>query len=187
MSGNADHVRNYAGATMYIADRGTTAPTNLSDAWPAGWEEAGYLDEDSGIEVAIERSTTMAHAYGGDLVRTMASKQSQKVTFVGLENNPLIFDLINPGGAGSSASGVTTRTRRKYTPNPKAFGLELIDGEITTRLIIPKGEVVDAPAAMTYKDDALAMYSCPISAYVYDSATGAWAIEITDDPAAVVA
>jgi hypothetical protein len=128
----------------------------------------------------------MHHAYGGDLVRTTSSKQGQKVTFTALENNPVIFDLLNPGGAGSTASGITTRTRRKYTPNPKAFGLELTDGEITTRLIIPKGEVVDAPAAMTHKDDALAMYSCPISAYVYDSATGAWAVEITDDPAAVV-
>lgn len=181
---NSDNVRNWAGATVLVAPRGTPLPTDVVSGFDVAFDDVGILDEDSGIEQAISRSVTEHYGYGVGLVRTTANKQGAKVTFTAMENNPVVFDLGSPGGAGTSASGLTTRAWNNYTPNPKAFALELTDGDITTRLLIPKGECVDAPAALKLTDDGVWMLSCAISCYVFTG--NQWAIELTNDPAAVV-
>lgn len=181
---DAANVRNWAGATVLVAPRDSVLPTDLVTPWDDAWNEIGLLDEDSGIEAAITRSATKHYAYGRGLVRTTTSKNDALITFTALEDNPVVFDLRSPGGAGTTDTGVTTRAWNNYTPNPLAFGIELTDGPVTRRLIIPQGEVVEPPATMKLTDDSVAMFSCAISCYVFTA--NQWAIEITNDPAAVV-
>jgi hypothetical protein len=185
-TGTTDNVRNWSGAKIFIAPRGSTGPTNLEDPWDDAFEPAGILDEDSGIDEAMSRSVTHHYGYGVGEVRATVKEQQATVGWASLELVPVVYDLVYPGGAGSTTSGVTTRTRRHYTPNPKAFGLEKTDGTIVSRLWIPKGEVVEAAKQDTNKDDSVAMVSLVANCFVFDLSTLAWATEITSDPAAVV-
>ena len=55
MALNADNVRVGTTGRIYVAPKGTTAPTDLVSAWAAGWVDLGYMSED-GCEMAIATS-----------------------------------------------------------------------------------------------------------------------------------
>jgi hypothetical protein len=74
-----------------------------------------------------------------------------------------------------------TATIKVPGTNPKAFGLELRDGPITKRRIIPKGEVV-AIADTTISDSAPVSFGLTVN--IYPASDGTLYYDITDDPQA---
>lgn len=185
MAGDIDFPRIWGGADVYVATVGTTAPTDVATAWPAGWEPLGLLDDEAGLERSVSRTVKAHTAWGVGVYRKTSKGEDQTLKIVALEDNPIVHDLIDPAGTGSTTTGVTTRALRRWQTNPKAFGLELVDGDIVRRLIVPRGEVVDPPATIKSSDSSVEMYEIPITCYADE--TGQWAVEITDNPAAVIA
>lgn len=188
MAGDVANPRIWVNADVYVAPVGTTAPTDVTTAWAAAWDALGLLSEDGMTETREEESTDH-YAWGGILVRTTRSKHKRTFTVTALEDNPTVWGLVNPGSTATTSAGPTppagVTTRQVYVPgpDPRAFGLELVDGDITKRRVIPRGEVV-AVGDVTISDNEMAMYELTIN--VYPDGAGVLYIDITDDPQAVV-
>lgn len=177
MSGDTANPRVWINADAYRAPLGTTAPTDTSAAWPAGWDPFGLLSEDGITEQRADTLTDM-FAYGGILVRTTRSKHKRTIKVICLEDNPIVFATVNPGSTASTAGGVTTRTVKVPNTNRQAFGLEVRDGDITKRIVIPAGEVMSVGDAK-FADAEMTMKELDIN--VYPDADGVLYYELTDD------
>jgi len=180
MAGDIDNPRIWLNADVYVADPGTAAPTGVADAWPAGWEPLGLLSQD-GMTETREQEVTDHFAWGGILVRTTRSNHKRTIVVTALEDNPVVFGLVNPGSESETVGGITTRTVKVPGKDPRAFGLELRDGDITKRRIIPRGEVVTV-GEVTRSEDEMEMWELTIN--VYPDADGVLYTDITDDPQA---
>lgn len=180
MSGDIDNPRIWVDADVYVADVGATAPDDLVTSWPEGWEALGLISEDTPVE-GRSQDTTDHYAHGGILFRTTRSKHKRTLKVTALEDNPVVWGLVNPGSTADSAAGMTTRTVKVPVPDPRAFGLELVDGSVTMRRIIPKGEVVDV-GDVTMGDSDPVMFELTIN--IYPDADGVLYVDLTDDPQA---
>lgn len=180
---DTDNARIWAGADVMVADVGSTAPTDTTSAFDAAFESLGLIGED-GITLSGESEKSDHYAYGGLHVRTTQSKFKKSLKVVCLEDTPAVFDLVNPGSSAATATGTTTRTVGAPAANPKAFAIETVDGDITRRLIIPRGEVSEV-GEVTFSDAEMTGVELTIEAYAAED--GTFYIEITDDPQAAVA
>lgn len=181
MSGDTNNPRVWINADVRVAPLGSTAPTDIATAWDAAWDALGLLSEDGMTEQRSDTLTDM-YAYGGILVRTTRSKHKRILKVIALEDNPTVFAIVNPGSTVATVGGVTTRTVKVPGTNRKAFGLEVKDGDITKRLVIPAGEVT-AIADSKIHDAEMTMKELDIT--VYPDSGGVLYIEITDDPQAI--
>lgn len=188
MAGDIDNPRIWVGADVYVADYGTGAPTDTTTPLAADWDAVGLLSEDAGMTESRDQDVTDHYAWGGVLVRTTRSKHKRTIAFTPLEDNPVVFDLREPGSTAETAGGVTTRKVVVPIPNPKAFLIELVDGDIVKRRYIPKGEVIDV-GDVSISDDEMSTTELTISIYpvTHDDTDDVLFVDITDDPQAEAA
>lgn len=183
MSGNTANPRIWINGDVLTAPAGTTEPTDVSAAWPAGWAALGLLSEDGATE-ARDESTDDKYAWGGILVRTTRSKHKRTIKVIALEDNPTVFGLVNPGSSAVTATGVTTRTVKvPNTPNRRAFGIEVKDGNTIKRRVIPDGEVTEV-GEVAFSDEEMTGYELTIT--IYPDASGVLYRDITNDAQAAV-
>lgn len=183
MSGDIENPRIWVNAAVRVAPIDTPGPTDLASAWHAYFETLGLLSED-GITEGREQEVTDHYAHGGILVRTTKSKHKRTFEVMCLEDNAVTFDLANPGSVVGTTGLITTRTVQiPNQPDPRTFGLELEDGDITSRIIIERGEVTEVGERVLV-DNAIAMV--PLTITVYPNADGELYTEITNNPAAEV-
>ena len=181
--GDVANPRIWVDADVYVADVGTVAPADVDDAWAVGWEPLGLLSDD-GMTESRDDDETDHFAWGGKLVRTTRSKHKRAFTVTVLEQNPAVWQLVNPGSDAVSALGITTRTVKVPQSNPKAFGLQWVDGDVIRRRIIPRGEAVPSGDIEISDSD---MESFELSITIYPAADGTLYVDITNDPQAVAA
>ena len=181
MAGDVDNPRIWLGADVYTAPVGTTLPTNTTTALNAGFRALGLLSED-GMTESREEDVTDHWAWGNILVRTTRAKHKRQFVVTALEDNDVVFDLVNPGSNTATVSGVVTRTVYVPDANPQAFVFQLVDGSITKRIAIPRGEV-SAVGEKTYSDTEMAMTELTIA--VYPDENGLLFYEITNDTQAI--
>lgn len=144
MAGDVDNPRIWQNADIYVAAvGGATPPTDVSAALNANWEAIGLLAEDEGMTESRDEDTTDHYAWGGILVRTTRSKHKRQIRFTPLEDNDAVFALRNPGSTVSSNDGLTTRTVKVPTANPRSFVIQTVDGDVTRRRYIARGEVIE--------------------------------------------
>jgi hypothetical protein len=182
MAGDTDNPRLWEGADFYAAPVGTTAPTDVVAALDEDWLAVGLLSEDGASE-SRDQDSTDHYAWGGKLVRTTKSKHKRTIKVTCLEDNLVVFGLVNPGSTATTTDSMTTRIVKVPKTDPRAFLLELRDGEITKRRILPKGEVSEV-GEIPMSDSALTAYELTIT--IYPAADDTLYIDITDDPQAVV-
>lgn len=183
MAGDVDNARIWGGADFYTAPLGTVAPTDLTTAWAAAWDALGLLGED-GMNEEQSDDTQDHWAWGNIRVRRTRSRHTRSITVVALEDNDIVFKLLNPGSTSTTTTGVTTRAVKVPTSEIKAFGAELRDGTITKRIVIPRGEVITV-GARTMSESSMAMRELTVDVYPGDDDLLYY--EITDDPGAAVA
>lgn len=181
MSGDTENPRVWTGADAMVAPVGSTAPTDIASDWGADWEVLGLLSED-GMTESRSEDVTDHFAWGGVLVRTTRSKHKRTIVITALEDNPVVFGLTNPGSEVVTDAGITTRTVKVPGSDPRAFGLELVDGTITKRRVIPRAEVTGV-GDISSTDADMSMYELTIS--VYPDADGVLWHDITNDPQAI--
>jgi hypothetical protein len=162
---------------------GTTAPTDPTASYGVGWSEYGYISEDGVEETFTSESTDIRAWQNGALVRTINSKTDAMFKFVVLETNKTILADYRPGSTVGTAAGVTTTTVKAIQPNPRAFAIDIVDGSIHTRKIIPRGEITER-GAIVYKNDEPIGYEVTIK--VYPASDGTLYVEYSDDPAVAV-
>lgn len=142
MSGNVNNPRLWEGADLWTAPVTTALPESLADAMTTvpAWKAVGLLSEDGASESRDEDSNDF-YAWGGKLIRTKRSKHKRTITVTCLEDNLVVFGLVNPGSTVTTAEGVNTRTVKIPKQDKRSFVLELVDGDIARRRSIPLGEI----------------------------------------------
>lgn len=189
MAGDTEDVRIWTGADVYVAPVGTAAPTDTTTELDAAYEPLGLIDQDDAIGEQFTSDDTDHYAYGSILVRKTSIKSKVMLQMTALENSDLVFQLANPGSDSETAGGVTTRTTRPKNLGLaiRSFVLEKTDGDVTSRLYIPRGQATINGTRNTSDNE---MYGTPLMIDLLASTdeTGSYfSIEITDDPAAEVA
>lgn len=182
MAGDTDNPRVWVNADVYVGPTTAAAPDDIATPLDTDFEALGLLGED-GMTESRDEDKTDHYAWGGILVRTTRSKHKRTIKVIALEDNPVVFDLVNPGSTAETTAGVTTRTVKTPAPNKKSFVFEMVDGDITRRLYVPTGEVLDV-GDIESSDSALTQKELTVT--VYPDADGVVYIEITDDPQAEV-
>lgn len=179
MSGDIDNPRIWALADLSVGPLDSTAPTNSTDPLDTDFEAVGLIGED-GITGGNDQSVNDHFALGGILVRTTRSKHKSTFKVVVLEDNPVVFGLVNPGSEAETIGGETHRTVKVPTTNRQSFVVETTDGDVFRRRYIPTGEVTDVGDEMVAKDDELAKRELTIT--VYPDADGVLWHDWSDDP-----
>jgi hypothetical protein len=183
MAGDAANPRIWQSGDVYYGPIGTTAPTDTSTALNAAYKAVGLLSED-GLTESREEDSNDYYAWGGVLIRTVRSRHRRTFSFVALESNKDLWTLINPGSAVPiTATGTTTRIVKVPIANPQAFVFHMVDGTVTRRIAIPRGEVTEIGDIQMGQTD-LEMRELTVT--VYSDSTGVLYREITNDPQAVM-
>lgn len=180
MAGDIDNPRIWAGADAYTGPLDATAPTDAETPLSGDFEALGLLGED-GMEETRDQDTTDHYAWGGKLVRTTRSKHKRSFKLTALEDNPVVYALVNPGSEEETAGGVTTRTVKVPESDRRSFVVELLDGDVIKRRYIPTGEVIEVGPVKS-SDSEMQMYELTIN--VYPDADGVLYLDFTNDPQA---
>lgn len=185
MSGDTANPRIWTNADFFGGPLGTTAPTDVATGLDAAYNNIGLMDEDTGIEEIVGRSTKDHYAYGGIRYRKTANQQTYQLTVMALEDSQFVYDLRFPDADQATTAGVTTRSVTVWKPKPRAFVLHTVDDTSIRRLVIPRGDIVEPPGTISVKDDTATMWKLIID--VYADGDGVWGYDITNNPASVVA
>ena len=181
MAGDTDNPRIWAGADVLVAPLGSTVPTDIATPWDAAFESLGLLSED-GMEQMQESEATDYFAHGGNFIRNSRTKFKKSIKVICLEDNATVFGLVNPGSTVETDGAITTRTVKTPVADARMFGIELVDGDVTKRLVIPRGEVTEV-GSVNISDADMTAYELTIA--IYSDADNEWFTEITDDPQAI--
>lgn len=165
MSGNVNNPRLWEGADLWTAPVATALPADLEDVMSTvpAWSAVGLLSEDGASESRDEDSTDF-YAWGGKLIRTKRSKHKRTITVTALEDNLVVFGLVNPGSAAETTAGVNKRTVKIPKSDKRSFVLELHDGDITRRRHIPTGEIT-AVGEVTLSETDMQAFELTITIY----------------------
>lgn len=161
---NSDNVRAGITGGVRVADSGTTAPTDATTAYAAGWRELGYLSEDGVTETNDADVTEFRAWQNGTVVRRYASGSSVTFGFTCIETNYDVLQLFYPGSTIATTGGNTTLTVKSPTPQRKAFAFDVVDGESTVRIVVPRGEITER-GDITYQNGEVTGYEFTLTAY----------------------
>lgn len=126
---------------IYLADEGSTLPTDLSAVDDNVYREVGYTTED-GVTFNVTRETQELHAWQtNEPVRILETNRTQTVAFVLEQFSPENIELAL--GGGEIDKGATFGT---YTfPEPgeslsHVLVVDAVDGDFTWRFIFDRTE-----------------------------------------------
>lgn len=182
MALNADNVRVGLNGNIYMAPKGTTAPTDLDTAWAAGWVDLGYLSDDG---VSMEYSTDVEDINAWQSlspVRKVLTGVDMTLGFTALELKTATMTLYFPSATMTDVSGTVHKLSIPAAPSPdeRAIGLEWVDGSIKNRLVISRGEITDRGAITIGRSDAVGL-EMTVSAYA--TSAPEIAVWLSNDPA----
>lgn len=148
---------------IYYAPAGTTLPTDATTALAAAFKELGYVAED-GIVNSISRETTDVREWGGDVVDTIITGQTDTFKFklmesVNVDTLKAVFGASNV----AESSGAVTVTVKADNP---VSGIWVIDMAIKNgrmkRIVIPDGKITSL-GDISYKSTEMTMYDVVLS------------------------
>jgi hypothetical protein len=148
----------------------------------ADWKAVGLLSEDGASE-SRDEDTSDFYAWGGKLIRTQRSKHKRTISVTCLEDNLVVFGLVNPGSTVTTTAGVNTRTIKIPKSEKRSFTLELTDGDVTKRRHIPTGEITEV-GEVTLSESDLQAFELTIT--LYPSADDVLYVDYDNDPQTAV-
>lgn len=143
MAKNAEETRVAGTGSIYIAAHGAAIPSSWDDAIPSAYAELGYTNEDGVTfkdEPTIDRKTAWQSFYP---IRILETARMASAAFSLEQWNADTLKVAAGGGTVSTAG-----TGSKFTPHAAGTVAEwtviidIVDGTITDRYVIPKAMTV---------------------------------------------
>lgn len=178
-TGNTKNTSLWQGADVFIAEVGTDGPTDVTTEWAEAWKLVGLLDGEEGFTEERDQDTNEYYAWGGILYRRTSSKHKRTFKFVAIEDNDVVFDLVNPGSDRAHANGLINSTVKVPVTKRFAVGMEVRDGDRCKRRIIGQAEVSEVGEIKESEEDPT-VYE--ITVMVFPSADGTLYDTIETDP-----
>jgi hypothetical protein len=164
MAKDRTNIRIYGDDTsaVYVAPKGTTGPTTLA-APGVGFVEVGWLSED-GIEVNRDANIAEFNGFqGGAIVRTKKTSVKDTFKFVCLEETATTLGLAYAGVTPTTATGVDTfHITNQTTSDTRAWVVDVVDGTITKRYVVPAGDA-ELTGAIAHKNSDMTMYEFTVT------------------------
>jgi len=164
---------------LWTAPVGTAMPTDVTTPMPTPWVDLGYTTED-GLSMSVDTNREDFNVWQSNSpCRSVVTSQTYTSTFTLVQRNAETLKLAFGGGeVTSSGVGVV-----KYTPPPaglaeRAFVYEVIDGPITDRWLMYKGNPALTGDISFVKSD---MTGYEIEITHLDTTDGVWSL-LTNDP-----
>lgn len=185
---DSDNVRSAGGDldSVWVGPLGAVMPTEIEE--PPNHQNIGWLSDD-GLELGHnDNEETFNGHQGGRIVRKKVTSSEDTFQFTALESTALVYGLIHDIKERTTAPGVVdtgsqvTRMKVSGTKKPndrRSWIVDLWDGDIWERYLIPSGEIGERPA-VTASNSGLKMYEFTVTVY------GSYEI-LTNDPAQVEA
>ena len=166
MAKDRDNVRIYGddASGVWVADKGTTGPVGLA-APGVGFTEVGWLGED-GIDFDRNEEVSEFKAFqGGTMLRKKVTSVDDTFKFIALEETALTLGLYYKGVTATAGTGIETyEISNQAVSDERAFVVDLVDGAVTKRYVIPSGEVTGR-ATVGHKNTDLTMYEFTVTIY----------------------
>ena len=140
---NVKTTRGWTGGVVYVADAGSTLPSNASTDLPsATWTNLGHID-DSGITRSLSRNVETIKNIDGDPVKVITVEHSIKYKFRPLETNPDVLKFyLGEDNVTESSGKVTGYQIKNEDIAVRPMVLELrTDTNERTRVVVPKASV----------------------------------------------
>lgn len=179
MAGDSKQTGLWDGADVYIAPENTTGPSTLTAEWPVAWDAVGLLSGDDGIVESRDSDSNENYAWGGILYRKTVSNQKRTFKFSALEDNDVVFNIVNPGSTRTSAAGVRTSTVKTPKTQRFAVGFEVRDGDRIKRRYALSASVDDL-SDITESETDPTVYE--ITVVIYPESDGTLYHTIETDP-----
>lgn len=180
MAVNDNLVRVGVTGSVYAAPVGTALPTNTSSSLNAAFVEVGHVTLDALTEqmsVTKELVRSWQRPVG---IRQVTTEVAWTFTFQALETSELVLELYYGGATSAVATGIVTTTIPSVMESTeKAFVIQVDDGNITTRYVIPKGDITDR-GEVPIRGTEGTFYEMTVA--VLGTSIDALGYRITDDP-----
>jgi hypothetical protein len=145
---NAGEIRVAGAGRILVAPVGTTAPTDVTTAWAAGWKDLGYTSVD-GVKLSKKDKLDPVETWQSvSPARFIYSDRDLTLKFQMLQLNEDTLPFFMGGDA--TAETATSSGIYKYDLssepkfNEKALGIEFTDGSaITYRFVVARGQVTE--------------------------------------------
>ena len=185
---SSDNVRSAGGDldSVWAGPLGSLMPTEIED--PPNHENVGWLNED-GFEFAHNDNVESFPGHqGGKIVRKKVTSSEDTFKFTALESTALTYGMIHDIKSKTTTDGTVdvgakvTRMRVTGSKKPndrRSWIVDLWDGDIWERYLIPSGEIGERPT-ITASNSVLKMYEFTVTIY------GSYEI-LTNDPAQIEA
>jgi len=158
MAKDSTQTRVAGNGTVYVAAYGVTLPSAHDAALPSSFTDLGYINEDGVTftdEPTIDRKNAWQSFYP---VRILETARMAKAAFALEQWNTATLSLAAGGGTVSTAG-----TGKKFTPHAAgtisewSIVIDLTDGAITDRFVIPKCMVTSALESQHNRTDLALM------------------------------
>lgn len=162
---NSANVRVGITGAIYVAPTGTAAPVDAATALAADWVDVGYISADGVEQVPTDETTELQAWQRAAVVRRLTTKSMWEFKFAVMETNKTGVELYYKGytfdasGQKISVGGAA--------PDPRSFVLEVVDGDQSKRLYIPRGEVTSREP-IKYANEEAVVYGVTVTAYEVD-------------------
>lgn len=171
------------GGGVWVAPKGTTLPTTVTEDPAAPFVPLGWLSED-GITRNVDKDVQEYNALqGGSLIRKKVSKVDQTFTFTCLETTAVVLGLVNSGNAitvtGSGATAVAKQDigKGQNVTIERALVIDAVDGAIIERTVLGAADLTfQGEISLSHNED-MRMYEFTASLLA-----GAEAYVLTNDP-----
>jgi hypothetical protein len=183
VSFDTDNIVVGLGTKVLVADKGTTAPGDVTAAWASGWVEVGGISE-NGLTISVSKDVEKKRLWQSKgIVKVIVKSIEFTAKLELVEWNAITFPLWYSGGAWTPITGHTGQFRYDVSSEPdtdeRMFGFEWKVDDSTFRLVVPRGQVSDVGDAKLVNNDwtpvettveGLATSGSPIAFYLTDFA-----------------
>lgn len=166
----SDNVRVGVTGAIYVAPAGTTLPTDATSALNAAFDELGYVDENGVTETQGETITNIKAWQNSAVVRKILTEHDVTYQFAALETNPTVLEAYY-GNYTDGPDGVV-EIRGEVAPNV-CWVIDVLDGDSTTRIVVPDGQITQR-GAVTYGATDAVKYNMTLTAFPDDSEVKAY-------------
>lgn len=175
---------------LFSAPRETPAPTNASDPLPSGWIGHGYISDDGVTESWDDSVDNVVAWQGAAVVRAARTESSATLSCRLIQNRGANLELFHPGSRMASNGEEWMLEVKPANSDPRAFALNVVDGDKLMRIYIGNGEVTER-GDVQYQNGEPIGYEVTITCYPDDdgnlmvkySTAAEWGLDIaTTEP-----
>lgn len=155
------------GGAIFVADIGTTLPTDATTALAATFTCLGYVTED-GLTNSNSPESETVKAWGGDTVLTLATGREDTFSFKlmeikNIEVLKMVYGDTNVTGSLSDTNGIQITANAKSLEHHVIVVDMVLSGTDVKRIVIPDGSLTEL-GDITYSDSDAIGYEMTISA-----------------------